>query len=401
MAADVQRTEAQLAATPPMGWNSWNHFGPHVADKDIRAAADAIASNGMKKAGYIYVNIDDGWQGQRDDSGRLQPNANFPDMKALAAYVHSKGLKLGIYTTPGPTSCARFAGSMGHVEQDAQTFAEWQIDYVKYDICSFRDVLATQAHGDPEISKHLLYQAYSAMSAAIRKSGRPMVLSMSEHGIDDVWGWGAQAGAQLWRTGDDIRNSYESVTAIGFAQAGLSPYAGVGHWNDPDMLEIGNGRLDEEEARTQMSLWALLSAPLLAGNDLSQISPETLNILTNAEVIAVDQDPAGKQGDRAWTEGPIEIWTKPLQDGSTAVGIFSRNAGPDWITLDLKKLGLPADVSARDLWLSRQLDPIHGARSFLVPRHGVVLLKITRLTNSCANQPGSLPEPCPNASAVP
>lgn len=359
-----------------MGWNSWNHYGIHYTDQDVRQTADAMASNGMKDAGYIYVDLDDGWQGKRDAAGVLHGNENFPDMKALADYVHSKGLKIGIYSTPGEKSCDGFTGGKGYEQQDARTFAAWGIDYLKYDICTFRDDLAREANGDPEIAKRMMVQTFSAMHQALEATGRPILYSLSQHGLSAGWTWAASTGAQAWRTGDDVHDNYESIAAIGFAQAGLSEFAAPGHWNDPDMLEIGNGKLTEDEDRTQMSLWALLAAPLIAGNDVAHLSPATLQILTNTEVIQVDQDSAGRQGDRVWSQGSLEIWARPLHDGSLAVGLFNRNAGPNEMTLDLSMFGIQRVTHVRDLWSHHDLSPFSGKRSFVVPRHGVVLLKL-------------------------
>jgi alpha-galactosidase len=370
---------AQLAKTPPMGWNSWNVFGPNVTDKDVRAAADALVTTGMRDAGYVYVNVDDGWQGVRDANGTIHGNDRFPDMKALVDYIHARGLKFGIYSSPGPKSCSGREGSYGHEEQDAKTFASWGVDYLKYDICSFRQILARDSDGNPVIAKQIMENAYEKMHRALMKTGRPIIFSMSQHGLSEVWKWGPETGAQLWRTGDDIHDSYLSITEIGFSQAGLAPYAAPGHWNDPDMLEIGNKGLNQEEARTQMSLWALLAAPLIAGNDLSKASRESLAILTNPEVIAIDQDRAGKQGNRVSAQGPIEIWVRSLANGSKAVGIFNRNAGANVVTLNLKTLGFRQTVSARDVWGRRELSPIDTSRAFLVSPHGVVLLVLKKI----------------------
>lgn len=369
-------TLAQLATTPPMGWNSWNHFGAKISDADVRAAADALAATGMRDSGYIYVNIDDGWQGKRTESGELTPNERFPDMKALADYVHARGLKLGIYSSPGPLTCAGNEGSMGHEEQDAKAFAKWGVDYLKYDICSYRKVLDQEAHGDPDLAQQMMFGVFERMHSALQATGRPIVYSISQHGLSRGWTWASQAGANLWRTGDDIRDNYLSVTEIGFAQGGLSKFAGRGHWNDPDMLEIGNGGLTPDEARTQLSLWSLLAAPLLAGNNLSKMDSDSLAILNNREVLSIDQDPAGRQGSRFCAEGPLEIWARDLTDGSIAVGLFNRNQGPVSISLDLKLFGLKEVAKVRDVWLHRDLPPIQGSRTFLVAPHGVVLLVI-------------------------
>ena len=285
-----------LALTPPMGWNSWNHFATDIDDATIRAIADAMVATGMRDAGYTYVNIDDGWQGRRDDSGRIHSNARFPDMKALADYVHARGLKLGIYSSPGPRSCAYYEGSFGHEEADARTFAEWGIDYLKYDWCSARAIYREDQ----------MRAVFQKMADALRATGRNIVYSLCQYGLADVWSWGSAAGGNLWRTTGDIADDWRAMSWIGFGQNELAPFAGPGHWNDPDMLEVGNGGMSANEYRTHMSLWALLAAPLLAGNDLRSASAETLAILTHPEVIAIDQDSLGRQGARSSASGAAE-----------------------------------------------------------------------------------------------
>src|SRR5216683_5898247 len=270
--------DSGVANTPPMGWNSWNHFACKVTADDVRASADAIASNGMKDAGYVYVNIDDCWEGSRDEQGRIQPNQKFDDMKALVDYVHSKGLKIGIYSSPGPKTCAKYEGSYGHEEQDAQQYAEWGIDYLKYDLCGLRDIMKSAE--SPEAAHKMMVDAYVKMRDALRKTGRPTVFSLCQYGNDAVWQWGASVGGNLWRTTGDIKDNYAHMEQIGFSQAGLAKFAGPGHWNDPDMLEVGNGGMNADEYRTHMSLWAILAAPLLAGNDLTSMSPENIALLT-------------------------------------------------------------------------------------------------------------------------
>ena len=232
------------AATPPMGWNSWNYFAGKVTDKDIRDTADLLVASGMRDAGYVYVNIDDTWEGKRDANGKIQSNEKFPDMKALADYVHSKGLKLGIYSSPGAKTCARFEGSLSHEEQDAETYAEWGIDYLKYDLCSYGGVMREQFPNDPAAQNKLMREAYEKMHQAIVKTGRPMVYSLCQYGWDSVWEWGPQVGANLWRTTGDISANFDRMSLIGRSQAGLAKFAAPGHWNDPDMLEVGNGRLN-------------------------------------------------------------------------------------------------------------------------------------------------------------
>ncbi|HVA01861.1 MAG TPA: glycoside hydrolase family 27 protein [Terriglobia bacterium] len=355
-----------LASAPPMGWNSWNHFACKVSDAIIRAQASAMAINGMKAAGYEYINIDDCWQGKRDASGIIHGNKRFPDMKALADFVHSKGLKLGIYSSPGPRTCAGYPGSYGHEEQDAKTYAAWGIDYLKYDWCSAREVYKPSQ----------MPAVYKKMHEALAGTGRPIVYSLCEYGMDRVWRWGASVGGNLWRTTGDISDDYSRMAFIGFGQDGLEKYAGPGHWNDPDMLEVGNGHMSAEEYRTHMSLWCLLAAPLIAGNDLAKMSPETLAILTNPEVIVIDQDPAGLEGHRVSQEGPLEVWEKLLADGSKAVGLFNRGESTMPVTVRFKEIGVGSSVSIRDLWERKELGTFKGSYTAQVPRHGVVLLKI-------------------------
>jgi len=351
------------ALTPPMGWNSWNHFACKVSDATVRAQAEAMVASGMKAAGYVYVNIDDCWQGTRDAQGFIHPSERFPDMKALGDYIHSKGLKLGIYSSPGPKTCAGYEGSFGHEEQDAQTYANWGVDYLKYDWCS--------AKGDEQA-------AYAKMRDALRKTGRTIVYSLCQYGMQRVWSWGAAVGGNSWRTTDDITDNYDRMALIGFGQNGLERFAGPGHWNDPDMLEIGNGGMKDAEYRTHMSLWCLLAAPLLAGNDLTKMAPDTLAILTNPEVIAVDQDPAGVQGHRVSQEGPLEVWAKPLADGSRAVGLFNRSESDVRVSAHFRDVGLGDSASVRDLWARQDLGMFQESYSAEVPRHGVALVKMAR-----------------------
>jgi alpha-galactosidase len=364
----------KVATTPAMGWNSWNHFATRVSDKDVRAAADALVSSGMRDAGYIYVNIDDAWEGKRDANGNIVPNSKFPDMKKLTDYVHSKGLKIGIYSSPGPQTCGHYEGSYQHEEQDARMYAQWGIDYLKYDLCSYHQIMQKEAPGDQAKQYAMMHTAYEKMHKALLATGRPIYFSLCQYGWDSVWKWGPTVGGNSWRTTDDIEDNYMSMSNIGFAQAGLSKYAGPGHWNDPDMLEVGNGKMKYNEYLTHMSLWAILAAPLLAGNDLSQMSAETKSILLNKDVIAIDQDPLGKQGDRVTAEGPFEVWSKPLKDGSIAVGLFNRGHDAEQMSLPLQKLGLTASSKVHNIW--NPSDSGHGP--WMVPEHGVVLLRITK-----------------------
>ena len=372
LAAQAQKS-AIIAATPPMGWNSWNHFAGKVTDADVRAAADALVSSGMAAAGYTYVNIDDTWEGERDAQGNIQTNSKFPDMKALSAYVHGKGLKLGIYSSPGDKTCAHFAGSLDHETQDANTYAAWGIDYLKYDLCGLRTIMT----GTPEANHKIMVDAYAKMRDALKATGRPIVYSLCQYGDDQVWRWGTTVGGNLWRTTGDISDRYASMTSIGFAQAGLAPFAGPGHWNDPDMLEVGNGGMTLDEYRTHMALWAILAAPLLAGNDLSKMTPETLALLTNRDVIAIDQDPAGMQGDRVAAEGPLEIWVRPLAGGAKAIAIFNRGGRPMSASVDFAKLGLP-HAKVRDLWLGTTVTGFDKPANPIIPSHGVLFLRASK-----------------------
>jgi alpha-galactosidase len=358
--------DAMLAATPPMGWNSWNHFGCKVTDADVRAAADAMAANGMKAAGYVFVNIDDCWQGKRDAEGRIHSNARFPDMKALGDYIHSKGFEFGIYSSPGPKTCANHEGSYGHEVQDAKTYAEWGVDYLKYDWCSAGKVYKREE----------MIPVYKKMHEALVATGRPIVFSLCQYGMKSVWEWGPSVGANLWRTTGDISDNYCSMYSIAHAQDGIEPFAGPGHWNDPDMLEVGNGGMNHEETISHMSMWCMMAAPLLAGNDLSKMTPETLAILTNPEVIALDQDAKGVQGRWVWQVGPYEIWAKPLADGSVAALLINRGEDAAEIIAQFKDLGTSGAKNVRDLWAHKELGKFTDSFAAEVPRHGVVLVKV-------------------------
>jgi len=369
----------QVAMTPPMGWNSWNYFAVKVTDKDIRDSADQMVSTGMKDAGYVYVNIDDAWQGKRDEKGVIHANSKFPDMKALADYVHSKGLKIGIYSSPAPRTCANYEGSLGHEEQDAKTYAEWGIDYLKYDLCSFIPaVMQKQAHDDKAAQMRLMIASYDKMSKALKATGRPIVLSLCQYGWDSPWEWAPELGGNSWRTTGDIEATWESIYDILGQQKGLYSYAGPGHWNDPDMLEVGNGKLSLAENRTHFSMWAMLASPLLAGNDLPHMKPEIKAILTNKDVIAINQDPLGHQARYVYSGGQVEVWTRDLKDGAKAIAII--NIGSDRISthpfhLDLKQLGLNGTQTAKELWTGKDLQ-LTDNMEMEIDSHDVRLLRI-------------------------
>ena len=362
-----------LVRTPPMGWNSWNKFAGKITDADVRTMADAMVTSGMSKAGYNYINIDDTWELGRDAAGNITTNTKFPNMKALADYVHSKGLKIGIYSGPGPKTCADYEASFGHELQDAKTYAAWGFDYLKYDLCSARSIYPSSL-----ASERGLYQK---MGEALAQTGRPIVYSMCQYGDFDPWKWGAAVGGNLWRTTGDISDNWKSMDKIGFSQLAIASYTRPGHWNDPDMLEVGNGGMSADEYRTHMSLWSLLSAPLLAGNDLRTMTPETKSILMNREVIAIDQDPAAKPTQSLSKDGSVETLWRPMQDGSIIVGIFNRGAQPADASLVWASLpgGLAGTtMKARDLW--KHTDVAVSGEKFTtsIPTHGVALLRIAK-----------------------
>ena len=374
-------SQTQLAATPPMGWNSWNHFANRVTDADVRSAADALVSTGMRDAGYVYVNVDDTWQGKRDAEGVLHPNERFPDMKALGDYIHSKGLKFGIYSSPGAKTCGGYAGSLGHEAQDAKMYASWGVDFLKYDLCSFQDNMRkvkAEHPNDPNAANELMIAAYRKMGDALKATGRPILYSLCQYGLDQPWKWGPGLGANMWRTTDDINDSYGRMIAIGFSQAGLSKYARPGHWNDPDMLEIGNGKMTTDEYKTHMSLWVILAAPLLAGNDLSKMTDADKALLMNKDAIAIDQDSLGKQGDRLHESGDLDVWTKPLSGGRVAVGLFNRSWSVRDVSVDLAQIGFKDGGSVREVWKKKDLGHRSGVVSETLPKHGAALLIVSK-----------------------
>jgi alpha-galactosidase len=356
-----------LALTPPMGWNSWNKYRCDINEATIRQQADAMVSSGMKAAGYRYVVVDDCWQRQRDAAGNIESDpVRFPSgIKALAEYVHAQGLKFGIYSDAGDKTCENKPGSRGHEFQDALQYAAWGVDYLKYDWCNSesREVRA----------------AYATMSDALRATGRPILYSICEWGTHQPWEWAASVGGNLWRTTGDIRDGWSNVVDILDRQVGLGGFAGPGQWNDPDMLEVGNGGMTDDEYRAHFSLWAMLAAPLIAGNDLSTMSTATAAILTNREVIAVDQDALGIEGRRAVKSADTEIWVRPLVGGSQAVVLLNRSAEPRTIRLDWSALSLPdyLTVDVRDLWAGKDEPHATGSLSADVAPHAVVMLKVT------------------------
>jgi alpha-galactosidase len=362
-----------IAPTPPMGWNSWNKFACNVSEQLIRQQADAMAASGMKDAGYQYIVIDDCWQKSRDADGNIQADPErFPSgIKALADYVHAKGLKFGLYSDAGSLTCGGRPGSAGHEFQDARQYAKWGVDYLKYDWC----------HTGTRNAE----AAYTIMAKALRESGRDIVLSICEWGTDHPERWGPTVG-HLWRTTGDIYDAWEGqkdwssgMTNILDFQVERAAAAGPNAWNDPDMLEVGNGGMTTTEYESHFSLWAMLAAPLIAGNDLSKMDADTLRILTNKDVIAVDQDPLGKQGSRKQKEGDLEIWVRPLQGGEFAAVLFNRGKTPTDMKLKWDRLGLPEDRKAdvKDLWSKKVTKGVSGSYAGKVAPHGVIMVRVT------------------------
>jgi alpha-galactosidase len=370
---DPRRVANGLAQTPPMGWNSWNKFACKVDEATIRATADAISANGMKAAGYRYVVVDDCWHGARDANGFItEDKIRFPSgLRALADYVHSKGLKFGIYSDAGTKTCGGRPGSQGHEYQDALQYARWGVDYLKYDWCS------TGVRNAEE--------AYALMSDALRASGREILFSICEWGNSKPWLWASKIG-NMWRTTGDITDKWAGhhgyswgVTSIADMNEPLWPYAAPGHWNDPDMLEVGNGGLTDTEYRAHFSLWAMMAAPLIAGNDVATMTAATRAILLNTDVIAVDQDPLGAQGHRVWKDGDREVWSKPMSDGGRAILLFNRGEAPATIGADWAMLDLPRSVQmrARDLWAHKDMGKRKARYEAKVASHGVVMVRLS------------------------
>ena len=365
-----------LARTPPMGWNSWNKYACNgLNEKVVRETADAIASNGMKDAGYQYVILDDCWQTSRDAQGNIVADPErFPSgIKALADYVHSKGLKFGLYTDVGTLTCAKRPGSIGHEYQDAKQYAAWGVDYLKEDWCN------TLPGQNSESS-------YTLMRNALAEAGRPIVFSICEWGSTKPWLWAGPVG-NLWRATPDIQDCWEckrswgggGITQILDLMDGIESYSGPGHWNDPDMLEVGNGGMTKEEYRTHFSMWAMWSAPLLAGNDVSNMSADTKEILLNKDVIAIDQDALGQQARRVKKTGDVEVWSKQLSDGGRAVALVNRGKETAKITASWTNIGYPESLSAnvRDLWTKKEMSGVKQAYSADVPSHGVVMVRVS------------------------
>lgn len=418
----VLKVGNEIALTPPMGWNSWNCFASDVTSQNIRDAANSMVKSGLDNYGWSFINIDDCWMRKptnddpifaindrvktkfetgnksriargkvrfneeeqigkvRDDNGFLLSNKDFPDMKGLSDYIHGLGLKAGLYISPGPLTCQNYIGSYGHEKEDAIQFARWGFDYLKYDWCGY-STIAT----DKELAT--LQKPYEDMHRQLSAVDRDIVYSLCQYGMGDVWKWGKDVGGNLWRTTGDIRDNWESMTKIGFAQAGKEAYAGPGHWNDPDMLVVGyvgwskNLRptyLSPNEQYTHVSLWSLLSAPMIIGADLTKLDDFTFNLLANPEVIAVNQDVLGKQATLVVKDGDIQVWSKPLADGSLAVGVFNTGEAPANYKLTFDKLNLKGNQVVRDVWKQQDVSKQSEAFAASINRHGVKFLVIRK-----------------------
>jgi alpha-galactosidase len=371
-APPAQALNNQLALTPQMGFNDWNAYGCNVSESLIKSTALAMHNNGMQAAGYQYVNIDDCWLlNNRDSSGHLVPDpGKFPDgISGTAAYVHSLGLKLGIYEDAGTKTCAGYPGSLGHETTDANSFASWGVDYLKYDNC-YADGVNQSGGGGPSAQSR-----YTAMRDALAATGRPILYSLCSWGRDNVWTWGANIG-NSWRTTGDINASWGSMLSIFHSNVNLASYAGPGGWNDPDMLEIGNG-MSATEDRSEFSLWAEMAAPLISGTNLTNASSQTLSILTNSRVIAVDQDSLGKQGTMVSSSGGLDVLAKPLANGDVSVALFNENSGTATISTTANAIGKTgaSSYTLTDLWTGAT-STTTSTISASVPGHGTVMFRV-------------------------
>ena len=389
----------KIALTPPMGWNSWNCFAHTVTEKNIRDTAEAFVSSGLADHGWTYVNIDDFWQNspsrakkdptldgpERNADGSIAVNRRFPDMAALAEYVHSLGLKIGLYSSPGPYTCGGCTGSWGHEWQDAKTYADWGYDYLKYDWCSYTRRMPGGGHAQANAEGHAKHtMPYLLMGEALAAQKRDIVFSLCQYGMDNVSAWGERVGGQCWRTTGDITDTWSSMKSILDRQADLWLYAGPGAWNDPDMLIVGRlgwgslhpTRLTPNEQYTHISLWAVLCSPLLIGCDMTALDDFTLSLLTNDEVIETNQDELGAQAALV-AEGPrAQVWAKPMHDGSLVFALFNTHLAPTAITVDFGSLGIEGRWLVRDLWRQKDLGIYSDHYTAEVPGHATTLVRL-------------------------
>jgi hypothetical protein len=382
-----------IALTPQMGWNSWNCWGLAVSDEKVRSSAKAMVEKGLINYGWTYMNIDDGWEDKRNDKGILLTNEKFPDMKKLSDDIHNMGLKIGIYSSPGPKTCGGYTGSYTFEQIDINTWASWGIDYLKYDWCSYSDIFKVKQDNtwnvkttDPKVLAGLK-KPYQVMQKAIANMSpqRDITYSLCQYGWGDVWKWGAEVNGQSWRTTGDIEDTWQSMAAIGFGQNNNADFAKPGRWNDPDMLVVGkvgwgpklrNSRLTINEQYTHISLWSLLASPLLIGCDMSQLDDFTLNLLKNSEVIEINQDPLGKQARQIMNKPEYQVWVKELEDGSKAVGIFNVTNSFSTVTINLQEIGISGTKTIRDVWRQKDLGKFVGKFEIMIPSHGVSFIKV-------------------------
>ncbi|MBE0648602.1 MAG: alpha-galactosidase [Bacteroidales bacterium] len=368
-----------ISLTPPLGWNSWNCWGLSVSDEKVRSSALAMKESGLIDHGWSYINIDDGWEATHVD-GKIATNEKFPDMHALCDYVHSLGLKIGIYSSPGPTTCGGYEGSYGFEQADADSYASWGMDYLKYDWCSYFRIAPTP-------NQEELEHPYRIMEKALLSTGRDIHYSLCQYGMGKVWKWGASVGGNSWRTTGDITDTWESLSGIGFSQGACSQYANPGHWNDPDMLVLGwvgwgpnlhYTQLTPNEQYTHITLWSMLASPLLLGNDLSQLDPFTMNLLTNDEVLAVNQDPLGIQAIPVVQNDFYQIWTKGMEDGSSVLGLFNLTEQSLNLGVNLQELGFGERYGIRDLWQQRELGKVERYFEIRIEPHGARMIHLKK-----------------------
>ncbi len=376
----------QIALTPPMGWNCWNCWGLSVDEQKVLSSARVYIDKGLVNHGWAYINIDDGWEIHKDkepkryENGDIITNEKFPDMKRLGDGLHAMGLKFGIYSSPGPLTCGLYTASYQYELNDAKSYAQWGVDYLKYDWCSYNDIAKDTSLAERK-------KPYFVMRDALNKVNRDIVYSLCQYGMSNVWQWGAEVGGNLWRTTGDITDTWESMSGIGFNQLNMAQYAKPGNWNDPDMLVVGwvgwgpnlhPSKLSPDEQYTHISLWCLLASPLLIGCDLERLDDFTLNLLTNDEVLAINQDPLGNQATPVVKEGDIQVWLKSLEDGNKAFGIFNLGDSTINYNLELAKIGLNEPVKLRDLWRQVDLGTVTSTYQAGIPSHGVLLVKTVK-----------------------
>ncbi len=404
----------QISLTPPMGWNSWNCFASAVSEDRVKSAADAMVKSGLINHGWTYINVDDYWQNHReptsadlrgpsrDTNGFIEPNSRFPDMKGMADYIHSLGLKAGLYSSPGPWTCGGCAASFDHEAQDATTYVKWGFDYLKYDWCSYNPNMEAQrgTTNFPRDARNVVYapantqlerleKPYALMGKLLRDQNRDIVFSLCQYGQGNVWQWGGSVDGNCWRITGDITDTWRSMSGNGFNKDRTAPFAKPGNWNDPDMLVVGQvgwgrthpSRLTPDEQYTHISLWCLLASPLLIGCDMTKFDDFTLNLLENDEVLALDQDALGKQATCVVTNGDVRVYEKELEDGGRALGFFNLGSAPADLEFNqLAQLGFSGTQHVRDLWRQQNLPDVDAATGVLkmtIPVHGVMLYKLT------------------------